>query len=293
MTRIQLSVFTAAATILALGCNNTVSTPYCVTTMDSGVSTTISNNFNCIQASVSGSNLVVKSSNLPNYKSYYYGSSSELYEALPSGNKSAGSNLISSQNFKYSIPVTPTPNTGATLSGTQAGLSSIGVTTNGLAIFNNSANAPDVLYTESFTFDNYAGHPQNSGIYHYHAEPTKLSTSDAKLIGIALDGYLIYGKKCDNGTADTSDDFTPGQPTAASDGTTNATTGIGASSATQLDRLHGHTTVTQHLTTATYHYHVANDPKALTDATGAGYSISSFATILGSYFRGTIGSVSN
>lgn len=290
MLRIQISFLALAAAMIAAGCNNTVSTPYCVTYMDSGVSSTISNNFNCIQASVSGSNLIVKSSNLPNYKSYYYGSSSELYETLPSGNKAAGSNLISSQNFKYTIPITGTLATG-NLSGTQAGLSSIGVSTNGLAIFNNSANAPDVLYTESFTFDNYAGHPQNSGIYHYHAQPTKLSNDDANLIGVALDGFLIYGKKCNSGSGS---DFTPTQPTAAANGTASNDTGAGnGDSATSLDKLHGHTATTKHLTTATYHYHIANDPKALTDATGAGYSISSFATILGSYFRGVIGSVSN
>lgn len=287
MLRIQISFLALAAAMIAAGCNNTVSTPYCVTTMDSGVSSAISNNFNCIQASVSGSNHIIKSSNLPNYKSYYYGSSSELYETLPSGNKAAANNLISSQNMKYTIPTTGTLVTSGSLSGTQAGLVSIGVSTNGIAIFNNAANAPDVLYTESFTFDNYAGHPQNTGIYHYHATPVKLTSDDATLIGVALDGFLIYGKKCNNGSGS---DFTPTQPTGTSNGLVS---GLSGDTATSLDQLHGHTATTKHLTTATYHYHIANDPKALADATGAGYSISSFATILGSYFRGVIGSVSN
>ncbi|MBX3721728.1 MAG: YHYH protein [Turneriella sp.] len=288
----KLNLLISTASILAiLNCSNSVSSPYCNTYIDSGVSSTFSQNFTCAQVSVDGTNHVFKSSNLPNYKSYYYGSSSDLYESLPSGNKSAGNNQISSQNMKYSIPTTGTLRTSGALDGTQAGLVSIGITTNGLAIFNNAANAPDVLYTESFTFDNYAGHPQNSGIYHYHATPTKLTSDDANLIGVALDGFLIYGKKCNSGSGS---DFALTQPTAAASGTVAADTGAGnGDGATSLDKLHGHTATTKHLTTATYHYHLADDPKARTDATGAGYTVTSFYTILSSYFRGVKGSVSN
>lgn len=287
MSRIQCTTIFATALLIGVGCSNNVSVPYCVTTMGDGVSATFSSNFNCVQVSVEGSNHVFKSNNLPGYKSYYYGSDSELYEALPSGNSAAANNKISSQSMKYTIPTTGTLRTTGSLDGTQAGLVSIGVTTNGIAIFNNAANAPDVLYTESFTFDNYAGHPQNTGIYHYHATPTKLTTDDASLIGVALDGFLIYGKKCNSGSGS---DFTPTQPTGTSNGLVS---GLSGDSATSLDQLHGHTATTKHLTTATYHYHIANDPKALSDATTAGYAISSFATILGSYFRGVRGSVSN
>ena len=280
MSRIQISFLATAAVILAMGCNNTVSTPYCVTTMGDGVSSTFSNNFNCVQVSVSGSNHVFQSDNLPNHKSYYYGSSSDLYKALPSGNKSAGSNMISSQNLKYTIPTTPTLKTG-TLTSTQGGYVSVGVTANGLAIFNNAAAPPDNLSTEAQTFDNYAGHPQSGSVYHHHAAVTKLSSSmaDSTLIGVALDGYLVYAEYCDNGTESTADDFKPGAPLAAPPDA-NATSVSGATT-TQLDQLHGHTTTTRHLSTATYHYHYAQDPTA------------TIKTLLGSYFRGVPGSVSN
>lgn len=284
MLRIKIFSLILVAGLTVTACSNSVSTPYCVTYMDSGVSSTISNNFNCIQASVSGSNLIVKSSNLPNYKSYYYGSSSELYEALPSGNTPAGTNLISSQNMKYTIPITGTLQTSGTLSGTQAGLISIGVTTNGIAIFNNSANAPDQLTTEASTFDNYTGHPQNSGIYHYHTEPAKLSNNDSALIGIALDGFLVYGRKCDNGTASTADDFTPSTNTNASSFTGSVSALTGGTTNT-LDEVHGHVAVTQHLSTATYHYHTVT-AEVVSGSTG-------LKTIMGSYFRGIRGSVSN
>lgn len=269
--------------IFVMNCNNNISTGYCNTYFDSGVPSTFSSNFSCSQVSVDGSNYVFKSSNLPNYKSYYYGSGSDLYEALPTGNTSAGTNKISSQNLKYTIPKTGTLKSG-TLDGTQAGLVSIGITTNGLAIFNNAANPPDQLTTEASTFDNYSGHPQNSGVYHHHTEPPKLTNNDANLIGVALDGFLIYGRKCDNGTSTTTDDFTP--TANANYGTFNGNAGtLTGGTAGALDEVHGHVAVTQHLTTATYHYHVIGSD-LVSGSTG-------LKTILASYFRGTKGSVSN
>ena len=282
MSRIQISFLALAATMIAAGCNNTVSTPYCVTTMDSGVSSTFSSNFNCVQVSVSGSNHVFQSSNLPNHKSYYYGSSSELYEALPSGNRAAASNMISSQNLKYTIPTTPTLATGS-LTGTQGGLVSIGVTANGLAIFNNAAAPGDTLSTEAQTFDNYAGHPQSSGVYHHHAAVYKLSSTmaDSTLLGVALDGYLVYAEYCDNGTDSTSDDYKPTANTTAATGSASTDSVTQDGTQATLDRLHGHTTKTRHLSTATYHYHYMQDATA------------GIKTLMGSYFRGVIGSVSN
>jgi len=280
MSRIQCTTIFATALLIGVGCSNNVSVPYCVTTMGDGVSATFSSNFNCVQVSVEGSNHVFKSNNLPGYKSYYYGSDSELYEALPSGNTSAGSNKIISQNLKYTIPTSGTFKSGA-LDSTQGGLVSIGVSTNGLAIFNNAANAPDTLSAEASTFDNYSGHPQNQGVYHYHTEPPKLTNNDANLIGVALDGFLIYGRKCDNGTASTADDFTPNTTNAAG----YSGGALSANSTTQLDEIHGHVSVTQHLSTATYHYHTITS-ETVTGSTG-------LKTIMGGYFRGIKGSVSN
>ncbi|TGL56665.1 YHYH protein [Leptospira ognonensis] len=236
------------------------STSGCVTgvttCMDTALPSWIKNNFKCATAYVSGTSYVFKSQNVPNTKSFYYGSTSPLYETLPSGNTAAGTNKVSSQKLVYTIPATATKGTGTV--STQGGLASIGITVNGLAIFNNAAAPPDNLSVEALTFDNYGGHPQNSGVYHHHAGASKITNNDANLVGIILDGYAIYGKKCDNGTATTTDDFTP-----------------------TLDSLHGHTAVTTHFPTATYHYHLAYDSTATID------------TLMGSYFYGTTGSVSN
>lgn len=228
----------------------------------------IKNNFKCSVGYVSGNCYCFKSTNLPGNKSYYYttpsSSNAALTEALPAGNTTAGTNMISTQSIIYSIPATPTK-TSCNIS-TQGGLVSIGMTVNGLAVFNNAAAPPDVLADEATTFDNFQGHPQNSGVYHHHAAVPKVcdgaaNTSNAgacanyTLIGIALDGYAIYGQKCNSGGAD----FTP----------------------TDLDSLHGHTGVTTHFSTATYHYHYKYDPTA------------TIYTLMGSYFYGNSGAASN
>lgn len=226
-------------------------------TLDSSLPTWIKNNFKCQTVSVSGSNYVFKTVGYPNYKSYYWGSNSVLYEALPSGRTAAGSNLIAAQNVTLTIPATPNTTSSATSTGV------MGVSTNGVIVYNNAANAPDTLASEAQTFDTYGGHPQNAGQYHYHAEPSYLSSSNSNIVGIALDGYAIFGKKCDNGTADTGDDFTPTAPS-------------GSPVGTGLDLFHGHTTATQHFS-STYHYHLALDSTAGID------------TLIGSNFRGAKG----
>lgn len=254
---------TGATLNTTTGCVNGVST-----CLDSALPSWIKDNFTCVVAYVSGTNYIIKTKNLPNTKSYYYtaysgstpNTSAPLYEALPSGNSRAGTNVIISQNFTLTIPATPT--TGSGTVSTQSGLSAIGVTTNGLAIFNNAARAPDVLASEVTTFDNYQGHPQDGGIYHHHAAVPKVcdnaantsntgACNNAKLIGIALDGYPIYGQKNDAGVAPT------------------------------LDTFHGSTGTTKEFPNGTYHYRYAYD------------STATVYTLMGSFFRGTIGSVTN
>jgi len=267
----------------------------CITNVNTAISSdlpsAVTDNFKCQVAYSSGTNYIFKSANWPNHKSFYYcgqnsngdtnceQQNSSLWEALPGGYTAAGSNVFGGHNFVYTIPQTPTLKSG-TLTSSQGGLASIGITANGLAIFNNAAAPGDVLASETTTFDNFGFHPNNQKIGHHHAQVTKLSTTmaDSTLIGIALDGYLIYAEYCDKGTTATSDDFKPTAPTGTAP---TSSTGLTGDSATTLDQLHGHTTTTRHLSTATYHYHYAQDPTA------------TVKTLMGSYFRGTIGSVSN
>ncbi len=271
----------------------------CITNVNTAISSDLpswaTGNFTCQIGYTSGTNYIFKSANLPNHTSFYWcaahgagsttcssGQNATLWAALPGANISAGTNVIASQSIVYTIPATPTLKTG-TLTSSQGGLVSIGITTNGLAIFNNAAAPPDNLSTEATTFDAFGGHPQNGGVYHHHAAVTKLSATmtDSTLLGVALDGYLIYAEQCDNGTVGTGDDYTPTANTSSATGTATTDSVTQSGTQTSLDRLHGHTTTTRHLSTATYHYHYMQDPTA------------TIKTLMGSYFRGTIGSVSN
>ncbi|MBE7437252.1 MAG: YHYH protein [Spirochaetales bacterium] len=261
------TISNSTATVGGDGCISGVTT-----SMDSSLPGWIKDNFKCSVGYVVGDYYCFKSKNLPNHASYYWGNGANLYAALPNldgtQHTAAGTNRIASQNFVYAIPKNPTVQNG-TKSGTQAGLSSIGITRNGLAIFNNAAAPGDTLATEATTFDAFGSHPQSSGVTHHHAWVKQYSTdqsgtattqynNDVLLIGLALDGYAIYGSRCDNGTAGTGDDFTP-----------------------TLDTYHGHTAVTQHFSTATYHYHYVYD------------STATIKTLMGSSFYGTIGTVTN
>ncbi len=227
--------------------------------MDSSLPDWIKNNFTCMTGTVSGSNAVFSTLNLPNTRSYYYGTSSPLYEALPGGNTPAGNNSIIAQSIRMTVPTSPSQNTG-TLTSTSTG--AIGLTTNGLAIFNNAAAPGDTLASEVATFDNFNGHPQEQGIYHHHAQPLNLTNESSELIGIALDGFPVYGRKCDNGTSSTGDDFTPDS------------TGTNV-----LDSLHGHTSATIHFPGSQYHYHAAQD------------STATIVTLMGSSYYGNTGSI--
>ncbi|WP_039928835.1 YHYH protein [Leptospira yanagawae] len=238
----------------------------CITGMTSSMSSDlpawIRNNFKCAVGSVSGSNYVFRSQNIPNNKSYYFGSNSPMYEALGAGQKSAGNNQISSQCLVYSIPSSPSEKL-TNKTGTQSGYVSVGITVNGLAIFNNAAAPGDTLASEVQTFDQKNGHPQSSGVYHHHSQPKNVSEDDSKLIGVLLDGFPVYGLKCDNNTSTTADDDAPGV--------------VGPS----LDSNHGHIANTLLFPGGIYHYHYASDVTAGTN------------TLIGSQFHGTPGTVSN
>ncbi len=197
------------------------------TSIDSALPDWIKNNFKCVTAVKSGDNVSITTLNLPNYSSYYWGSSSPYFEAMPSGN-SPNPNTIKSQNLVFTIDLTPTANGGTTASG----LGPVGVAINGVVIYNNQAAPPDTLTEELVTMDAGTGHPTNTGQYHYHTEPKKLTNDDAKLVGIMRDGFPIYGKREESGAL-----------------------------ATGLDAAHGHTHATTLFPSGIYHYHVTDaDP---------------------------------
>ncbi|MGJ4744784.1 YHYH protein [Leptospira sp. SA-E8] len=221
--------------------------PTCATNIAAEAPCWMKTNFHCVTVTVSGSNYVITTNDKPPHKSYYYGGASAYYEAMDTAGGFHGNpNSIISQSITMTIPTTPTV---TDCSQSNAGTDSVGVTTLGVVIFNNQAAPGDSFSTEYYTMDQSMGHPQNTGKYHYHTEPTKITNDNANFVGLMLDGFPIYGKKNQAGsypTLDSTTHTTSCTPTEFPDGT--------------------------------YCYHVEND----TD-----YN----AYIIGSYFKGTPGSV--
>jgi hypothetical protein len=193
-----------------------------------------------------GTYITFKTKNLPDHKSPYYATSNALYEAY-TGTTFGGNafkknpNTISELSVTVKIPLNP--KVDAAHAATPLG--AIGIALNGVAFFNQYAGPNNqALTNEIVSFDKYYGHPQNSGVYHYHVEPLYLTTvksTKSGLMGFLLDGFPVYGPQEENGTTVTS---------------------------SQLDAYHGHTHTTIDYPKGIYHYHFTADAPYLN---GSGY----------------------
>jgi hypothetical protein len=180
-----------------------------------------------------GDEIVIESTAVPNHGSPYFPVGDPRYEAYNGTNPDWNQNpsTISTQSLVFRIPVTPQE--AATKQSTPMG--PMGVSLNGVPFFNQYAAGGVALGPEINSFDQYLGHPQNTGMYHYHQEPVYLTSTEGEdgLLGFLLDGYPVYGPT-ENGAA-----------------VTNA----------MLDAYHGHTAVTVDYPDGIYHYHVTDaDP---------------------------------
>ena len=103
------------------------------------------------------------------------------------------------------------------------------------ALYNQYAGPNQPLTSEIDSFDQYNGHPQQQGQYHYHVEPLYLTTQKGKdaLLGFLLDGFPVYGPSENSKTLTSKD----------------------------LDVYHGHSHATKEYPNGIYHYHItADDP---------------------------------
>ncbi|WP_235958300.1 YHYH protein [Flammeovirga agarivorans] len=183
-----------------------------------------------------GDYVVIEMEGIPDHGSPYYDGSEwqDRYEENDERSFNQNPNVIQSVDRTVRIPLYPTEATDhqATALGT------MGVALNGVAFFNQYAgpnNQP--LTNEIYSFDQYNGHPQSSGVYHYHLEPNYLTEQESigqdGLLGFLLDGFPVYGPM-ENNVAVTNDD---------------------------LDDYHGHSHETEDYPDGIYHYHItAEDP---------------------------------
>ncbi|CAN5124203.1 hypothetical protein BH09BAC3_BH09BAC3_30120 [soil metagenome] len=180
---------------------------------------------------VEGNFIVLKSNGLPNHKSPYFGSTDSRYEAYngTNANFSINPNSIKEQSLTFKIPLNPTEAS----SKAATSLGPMGVSINGVPLFNQYAGPNQPLTNEINSFDQYNGHPQQSGQYHYHVEPLYITATTTKsgLIGFLLDGFPVYGPLEGTKTLTSAD----------------------------LDTYHGHSAVTEDYPNGIYHYHITAD----------------------------------
>lgn len=180
-----------------------------------------------------GTYLTIKTKGIPSHKSCYWPTSNALYESFANGSTTFNGeifkkapNEITDQNYIFKIPLNPAVNSAH--SATPMG--PIGFALDGVALYNQYAAGGVDLGDEKKGFDQYYGHPQATGSYHYHVEPlyiTKVKSSKSSLVGFLIDGFPVYGPEENGATV--------------------------AESA--LDGYHGHTAVTADYPNGIYHYH--------------------------------------
>jgi len=186
-----------------------------------------------VEISRDGDQVVLRSDGIPDHKSPYFGTSDSRWTAYDGDNPDfhLNPNRIQEQQFTFRVPVHPV--VSANHEATPLG--AIGVAVNGVAIFNQYAGPNRPLTYEVDSFDQYNGHPQQTGVYHYHVEPLYLTLTHGEnsLVGFLLDGFPVYGPE-ENGEPITNAD---------------------------LDSYHGHFGVTEDYPDGIYHYHItAEDP---------------------------------
>jgi len=116
-------------------------------------------------------------------------------------------NSIRSQRISYSLPRHPR----AARRPSCLSMGPIGIAKDGVAIFN-ALDAQDRDAVAHEVQDHCSGHPQQSGLYHYHDIPSCLTRGESKhrasgLVGYALDGYPIYGPRGHGGRLLTDEDL--------------------------------------------------------------------------------------
>jgi hypothetical protein len=198
--------------------------------------------YNVTSIAVEGDQIVIRTKDLPDHKSPFYGKASAKYEAyngtnasfstaiqLPNGTSDP---ILGEQDATLRLPKSPKEATSHT--GTSLG--PIGVAINGVLIYNQYNGAKALLGSlEINNLDQYNGHPTPapSLAYHYHSEPLYLTKTkgDGALVGFLLDGFPVYGPVENGKRLKTAD----------------------------LDKFHGHSHATTEYPAGTYHYHVTDD----------------------------------
>ena len=192
--------------------------------------------YGAASVTVEGDTVVVKTTSEPDHGSPYY--TGDRYAADGEPGFHINPNRIVASVVTLRLPLHPAPDPAHQATP----LGPIGVALDGVVYFNQYAAGRQPLTSEAVSFDQYGGHPNQDGQYHYHVEPTWLTGKYGKdaFLGFLADGYPVYGPQ-------------EGTKTLAS---------------ADLDAYHGHEGPTAEFPRGTYHYHITADAPYLC---GTGY----------------------
>ena len=180
---------------------------------------------------ISGNDIIIESTGLPNHTTPYWGEGHELYiEPITADPAHMTPTTLQSTNYDSSVTLTLSQNISIANSSTATSLGAIGIAVSGAMIFNDQEGNGDLSDNVASGLD-YAGAHIGPAEYHYHLEATPITNDDDKLAGIIADGFFLYGRKCNS---------TGTYPT-------------------DLDTSGGHVHVTQHSEEEEYHYHIINE----------------------------------
>ena len=205
----------------------------CDTNIDADVPAFYKTYFRCVDIWMDGGDVVIWSDGAPPHESAYYqnGALSVPWDNQ-GGSHFQNPNWIAAQDIEMTIPSNPVAK-GITIdnalvditamtSNEEYSLGTIGVALNGVSEFNAAAAPGMDLYDEQWSFDLYEGHPQNTGVYHYHGRTpgplevlwdaglvssTEPGQAEVELYGILCDGTLVLGCTELDGSTPSDGDF--------------------------------------------------------------------------------------
>ncbi len=200
--------------------------------------------FSNTKITFSGDSVSVASDGIPNWTAAKYAKPNAGIVVPTSANDvtlDLVGNLVSAQKLNFTLPLSP----AKAASVTSTSLGPIGILVNGAVVFNpyegdgkTVAVTGNVYLTDSDGvkwgfLDQCNGHPGMGGMYHYHGMPPCVTSvidksgGPSHILGIAFDGFLIYGDKDRSGKVIPS---------------------------SQLDSCNGITSPTPEFPTGVYHY---------------------------------------
>jgi hypothetical protein len=149
-----------------------------------------------------GENRVFTSNDLPNHPTGVF----PISPSDPAYQYDRNPNAIHEQNVTVTIPADPVAAPEPICAP-----GAVGILLTGSVLFN-ALDAPGRDAVAHETQDSCQGHPQESGVYHYHSVTTcmddkRLPDGHSALVGYALDGFGIFGRYGEKGVLLSSSDL--------------------------------------------------------------------------------------